>query len=232
MSSWTQECFSQIWKWRCGWKPLLAHKGLPELCPTRGTQRALKHSLQLRSLAWAGFLPKRGDPQGLNLSWERRIVLKKQLEMAFPIPYGFIPKAHALLWGFTDWFGVSFYAPTYPNLPRAHQATKYLCFLNVLGIFWAPHWPHCQPFPHSHSRQESPAAFSYQEQPRNWCCSFGMDKRCDNQGQCQQLNLKYASGLGGWDTPVTAPIQLCPSSQFTFHLSHFDHVNKENSEVY
>lgn len=57
-------------------------------------------------------------------------------------------------------------------------------------------------------------------------------KHCGNQGQCQHLNLKCASERGGWDTSVTAPIQLCPCSQFTFLLSHFDHANKENSEVY
>lgn len=236
--SWSQECFCQTWKWRSGWKALLAQKGLPELCPTQDAQRALKHSLQLWSFGLGWFPPREVWPTrtkllGLNVGWEQRIVLKNQLEMAFPTPYGFTSKAHGMLCQpAPDLFWVSFYAPTDPTLPRAHQATKYWCFLSVLGIFWAPHWPHCQPFLHSHSQQEFPAAFSHQEWPRNWGCSFGKGQTLWLQELQQQLNLKCAPELGGWGTSLTAPTQPCPSSQLTFHLPHLERGNKENSEVY
>lgn len=188
---------------------------------TKGSQ-----TLPAAFIFWVGFLHKDKAPRtksGLGA----KDCAQKSAGNASPTPYGFTPKAHGILWGFTasPSFWDSLHAPIHSNLPKAHQATKYLCFFSVLGVFLAPHWAHC------HSRNYQ-LIFPTRNGPETDAAALGRAKHCDKQGQCQQLYLKHAPELGVWDTFLAAPIQLCPSSQSTSHLSHLDHVNKENSEVY
>lgn len=188
---------------------------------TKGSQ-----TLPAAFIFWVGFLHKDKAPRtksGLGA----KDCAQKSAGNASPTPYGFTPKAHGILWGFTasPSFWDSLHAPIHSNLPKAHQATKYLCFFSVLGVFLAPHWAHC------HSRNYQ-LIFPTRNGPETDAAALGRAKHCDKQGQCQQLYLKHAPELGVWDTFLAASIQLCPSSQSTSHLSHLDHVNKENSEVY
>lgn len=117
-----------------------------------------------------------------------------------------------------DSFGLSFYAPTHPNLPRG---TKYSSFLSVLGIFWAPHWPPCQLFLHLHSKHELPAAFSAQEWPRNWGCSFGMSKNIvetrDNVSTwTSNVHLNVVAGTHLWLHPSSCV--HAANSHFSCHI--------------
>lgn len=125
--SWAQECLSQSWKWRSGWKPLLGQ---------RDTQRALKHSLQLSSFGLVSST--RTKLLGLNLGWEQRIVPKNQLEMPLPLLMGSLPKP-------TGYCGVLQPAPHFgihfmlPYIPTCLKPTKpqNIC---VFSVSWAFFW--------------------------------------------------------------------------------------------
>lgn len=120
--------------------------GPRNVCPRAGSEDLgenpswCRGTLPAAFIFWVGFLHKDKAPRtksGLGA----KDCAQKSAGNASPTPYGFTPKAHGILWGFTasPSFWDSLHAPIHSNLPKAHQATKYLCFFSVLGVFLAPH---------------------------------------------------------------------------------------------